>query len=415
MLFRAHYFLSVGFLFVHAFAHAKSYGLQDVHKKALSHVYQTQIQKLQVESSQEQLDQAYGSILPSVSLRADHSRIDPISGIPGFDVEASQAAVNISQPLLRGLREYSALSIAQERLEQEMITRDVVKREILFQVAQAFYSLLIQDKELSNTKRQIELTQERVEDLEKRVEIGRSRKAELLLAESQLANTRSQLQGVERERSRWVTELERLTGLKVQNISLEPLSKKKLELRSLQNYLSKIDGLPEIQQAQQRIAVSDSEIELQKRYHLPDLTLDGNVYLARTGFREDSVWDMSVNLVFPLYEGGQVSSRVKQATIVKNQESLRLRELKRNLSSEIKELYSFVQLDLERLQVTKRAVDLSRENYEEQRKEYNLGLVTNLEVLQSLDAYIESQKRYDRLILEAGYNLSVLKAKVGVL
>lgn len=415
MLFRARSFFCLWSFLICNFANAKALGLQEVHQKALSHVYETQIQKLQVENSQEQLDQAYGSILPSVSLRASHSRLDPISGIPGFDVKASQAAVNISQPLLRGLREYSALSIAEERLEQEMITQDVVEREVLFQVAQVFYSLLIQDKELANTKRQIELTRERVEDLKKRVEIGRSRKAELLLAESQLANTQSQLQGVERERARWLTELERLTGLDAQDVTLKPLSQEGLKLESLQNYLLKIEGLPEIQQAQQRIAVSDSEIELQKRYHLPDLTFDGNVYLARTGFREDSDWDMSVNLVFPLYEGGQVNSRVKQATIVKNQESLRLRNLKRNLSAEIKELYSFVRLDLERLQITKKALELSRKNYEEQRKEYDLGLVTNLEVLQSLDAFIESQRRFDRLILEAGYNLSVLKAKSGIL
>lgn len=415
MLFWVFSFFSFGFFLLPVLAETKTMGLHEVHQKALTHVYETQIQKLQVDNSQEQLDQAYGSILPSVSLRAEHSRLDPISDIPGFDVKATQAAVNISQPLLRGLREYSALSVAQDRLEQEMITQDVVEREVLFQVAQVFYSLLIQEKELSNTKRQIELTRERVEDLKKRVEIGRSRKAELLLAESQLANIESELQGVERERAKWLTELERLAGLKAEEVKLEPLPQAELKLQSLPAYLSKIEELPEIQQAQKRIAVSDSEIELQKRYHLPDLTFDGNVYLARTGFREDSVWDMSVNLVFPLYEGGQVSSRVKQATIVKNQESLRLRNLKRSLSSEVKELYSFVQLDLERLEITKKALELARENYEEQRKEYNLGLVTNLEVLQSLDAYIESQRRLDRLILEAGYNLSVLKAKTGTL
>ena len=389
--------------------------LKELHEMSLAYVYETKIQKLQVEKSQEQLDQAYGSILPSVSLRAGHSRIDPISGIPGFDVKASQASINLSQPLLRGLREYSALSIAQERLDQEMITEEVLKRDILFQVAQVFYSLLIQDQELTNTKKQIELTRERVQDLKKRVEIGRSRKAELLLAESQLAIVESQIQGVERQRSRWFVELERLSGLKAENVKLSPIPSDELGLEKLSNYLSKIEELPEIQQAQKRIDLSQSEIELQRRYHLPDLTFDGNVYLARTGFREDSAWDVSVNLVFPIFEGGQVNSRVKQASIVKNQERLRLQNLKRNLGAEMKELYSFVELDIQRLKMTKKAVDLSRRNYQEQRKEYNLGLVTNLEVLQSLDAFIEGQKQLDRLALEAAYNLSVLKAKAGML
>lgn len=393
---------------------AQMLSLDQVYQRALQHVYEVKIQEEQSKQSAEQLKQAYGSVLPSVSFRARHIRTDPISGIPGRDNKATTASLFFSQPLLQGLREYSALSIARKQVNQQEFTKGVVQREVLFQVARVYYSLLIDQKDLTNTKRLLELTRERVKDLKERVRIGRSRTSELLLAESLLASVESRSKNLERELARWETEIERLTGLKPP-FNLSSPKTDEIELKELAYYLSQIQSLPEVLSAQSEVEISENQIQLQKRFHMPDLTVDGNYYVERTGFQKDSEWDISVNFSMPLYEGNNVNSRVRQAAAQKNVATHQLMNLQRSLEAEIKELYALIDLDKRRIEVTKRAFDLGQRNYREQQREYNLGLVTNQEVLQALNSFIENQQSLDRLLLETAYNYTVLKAKVGEL
>lgn len=404
-------FLSFLFPFLSS---AQNLSLEQVYKRALQHVYEVKIQEQQSLQSAEQLKQAYGSVLPNVSLRARHIRTDPITGIPGRDNKATTASLFFSQPLLQGLREYSALSIAREKVNQQEFSKGVVEREVLFQVARVYYSLLIDQKDLANTFRLLELTRERVRDLKERVRIGRSRTSELLLAESLLASVESRTKNLERALARWETEIERLTGLRPP-YELSAPNTNEIELKELVYYLSQIQSLPEILTAQSEVAISEKQIQLQKRFHMPDLTVDGNYYLERTGVQQDSAWDISVNFTMPLYEGNKINSRVRQAAAQKNVATHQLMNLKRSLEAEIKELHALIDLDKRRIEVTKRAFDLGQRNYREQQKEYNLGLVTNQEVLQALNSFIENQQALDRLLLETAYNYTVLKAKVGEL
>lgn len=401
------------FLFPFA-SFAQSMNLDQVYKRALQHVYEVKIQEEQKEQSAQQLKQAYGSVLPSIALRARHIRTDPITGIPGRDNKATTASLFFSQPLLQGLREYSALSIAKEQLNRQSFIQSVVQREVLFQVARVYYSYLIDQKDLENTKRLLDLTQQRVRDLEERVRIGRSRTSELLLAQSQQATVESRAKNLERELARWQTELERLTGM-TPPYQFNTPSSDGIELKDLDFYLAQVSQLPELLSARSEVEVSEQQIKLQKRFHLPDLSVDGNYYLERTGAQADSEWDISVNFTLPLYEGNTVNSRVKEAAAQRNEATHRMMNLKRSLEAEIKELYSLIDLDKKRIEVTRRAVSLGQRNYREQQKEYNLGLVTNQEVLQALNSFIENQQVLDRLLLETAYNYTVLQAKVGEL
>src|SRR5690606_30111772 len=47
--------------------------------------------------------------------------------------------------------------------------------------------------------------------------------------------------------------------------------------------------------------------------HYPSLDFVGNYYLSRTGVLESSDWDVGFALSIPLYEGGSVSSSVREA------------------------------------------------------------------------------------------------------
>jgi len=391
----------------------KTISFDEAYRLALNYSLQRQISAEQVEIQREQLSQAKGSLLPAVSLRMRHFRQDSLQGQSFADNDQTSTALNFSQPLLRGLREYTALGIAEDSVLRAELGERLEQRQILFQLARVYYSLLIDMADLKNTQELYKLTRERVVDLKERVNIGRSRKSESLLAQSQLVTVESRQKTLERNLKILWTEFFLLTGI---NHELELIKPPQMDkMQELGAYLARMEQLPEIQRAKLELKISDQQVQLQKRYHYPDLTFDGNFYLQRDGVQRERDWDMSINLNFPLFEGFNVQSRVREAVLSRNQSTHAMLNIQRQLESEIRELYSLIDLDLSRLDVTKRAVDLARQNYQEQRREYNLGLVTNQEVLQALNSFIENQQVFDRLQLESAYNFQILKAKVGEL
>lgn len=385
--------------------------LNDVFNRVREYSLTRNISEQELEISKEQYSQAKGSILPTVALRVRHFRQDPIVGQNFADNYQTSTFLNVSQPLLQGLREYTALGIARQTVDRAQTVIANVERELLFNTARLYYGLLIEQSDLKNLVDLQELTRERVNDLKERVKIGRSRQSELILAESQLITLQSRQKSIERNLASLWSEFELLTGM-TERPALSSTTET-LQLESLGSYLSRLEQLPELQQARIDIELSQKQIELAKRFHYPDLTFDGNYYVQRDGVQRLRDWDLSLNLRFPLFEGFRVQSRTREAALRKNQSTLQYENTKRMLESEIREIYSTLEIDINRVNVTKRAVDLARKNYDEQRREYNLGLVTNQEVLQALNAYIENQQSYDRLRLESAYNAIVLKAKVG--
>jgi outer membrane protein TolC len=398
-------------LFVSPLIDAQELTLNDVYQRAKEYSLSRDSSEQDLEISREQYSQAKGSVLPSVSLRMRHFRQDPIAGQNFADNDQTSTFLNVSQPLLQGLREYTALGIARQSIDRAQVMIENVERNLLFSSARLFYGLLIEQSDLKNLIELQNLTQERVRDLRARVNIGRSRQSELILAESQLVTLQSRQKSIERNLASLWSEFELLTG--ISNRPAFSMKTDSIELGTMGSYLGRLEHLPELQRAKIDIEISDKQVELARRYHYPELTFDGNYYVQRDGVQRLRDWDMSLNLRFPLFEGFRVQSRTREAALRKNQSMIEYENTKRLLESEIREIYTTLEIDLNRVTVTKRAVDLAKRNYDEQRREYNLGLVTNQEVLQALNAYIENQQSYDRLRLESAYNATVLKAKVG--
>lgn len=401
----------IGCLLVLPSVEAAPLKLKDVYEAALNYSLERQIERENVALNEERYSQAKGAVMPTVSLRARHFRQDRIQGQNFADNQQTSTFLNISQPLFQGLREYTALGIARENVTRAEKVVESYERQLLFEVARVYYSLLIDQRELVNTRELMKLTKQRVDDLRARVEIGRSRTSELILAQSQLVTVESREQSLERNLAILWTDFELLTGLTTRPQLEAPTGE--ISLDTLGAYLAKMDNLPELQRARLDVELADRQVELAHRFHYPDLVFEGNYYVQRNGVQGEREWDMSLNLQFPLFEGFRVQSRTREAALQRRQSVLQLNQLERTLQAEIKELHGTLEVDLNRVTVTERAVSLARRNYEEQRREYNLGLVTNQEVLQALNAYIENQQSYDRLKLESAYNAVILKAKVG--
>ena len=139
----------------------------------------------------------------------------------------------------------------------------------------------------------------------------------------------------------------------------------------------------------------------------------GNYYLQKTGPSGDIKWDAQLALTLPLFAGGANLSRVREASSIERQGTLELVRIRRLAGQDIRVLYTRVRTDLAQVAALSTAADLAERNYAEQSSDYRLGLVTNLDVMQSLANAKDSRRSADRASWTLKADLAALEAAAG--
>jgi outer membrane protein len=365
---------------------------------ALQRSESTAIQLQQIQQAEERYRQADAALLPTISGAVSYTWQDPLPpGSPQTPSNLSQqhvSQITASQPLFRGMREYAALRQTQDLLAAQRQDYRQAQLALYKDVLQNFYTILALESDLANYQEEIRLNRERERDIRARVRIGRSRDSELLNEQSSISTlqaTVEQLRGqlqVAREAFAFLSGLDALTALH----DSMPVPD---NLEPLPAYLSGIQHRPDVHAAQQRLVAASEGIAIARGEHYPSLDLNANYYLDRPGYLADSKWDVQLSLTVPLYAGGSIQSKVREAGAQRNQAELTQSQVLRLADQEIRSLYQSVSSNLSQLQALAKATATSRKSYAAQVRDYRLGLVTNLDVLQALTEYQQNQRSLD--------------------
>jgi outer membrane protein len=167
-------------------------------------------------------------------------------------------------------------------------------------------------------------------------------------------------------------------------------------MEPLSYYLKDVQQRADVQAARQRLVAATEGITVARGQHWPSIDLNANYYLERPGYLNESKWDVQLALTIPIYTGGTISSQVREAGSVRNQAELTKTLVLRQARQEIRSLYQSVTLNLEQLRALKNATTAARKNYLAQQHDYQLDLVSNLDVLQALTSYQQNQRTLDR-------------------
>lgn len=374
--------------------------LDDCYAAALKRSENVATQAELIEQAEEKARQAKGGLLPSVSAIASRRWQQPVENGTGNAISpATQdlAHLNLSQPIFRGLREFAALRQAGALRAAALHLYRQAEILLYRDVAQAFYSVQSLERDLANVESQVGLFGQRVRELEERIRIGRSRVSEKLTIQASQAGLRSQIEALKGQLEVAREALAFQTGLPAD----VPLREEKAVASPgpplpLERYLARIDERPDVQAGRSQVAAAEEGVSVAKGAHLPSLDLGGNLYLTRPGLLRDSHWDVTVGLSIPIYAGGILQSRVRESASQEAQAELALSRARRLAEQEIRALHATVSSGLKQLQALEDAARLSEGNYSQQSREYRLGLVTNIDVLQALITAQESRRALDR-------------------
>jgi outer membrane protein len=391
---------------------AKDYTLKEVFDLALINQRTQEINLSQTEIAEAQKGQIKGALFPTISLRGIYSEIEPLppSRLSAFTrTNQYNYGLRLNQPLFRGKAEYAALNRANLNLKQTEFENQLREMAIYREVIQSFYNLLFTQSDLKNLEELSTHSFKRLSEIRNRAKIGRSRQGELLEAESQYARVLVNLDEAKRNYEFEKINFERLTNLKEDyQLIMAPIEEKDETDFDLGAH-------PQIKSLSVNLDLTKEDLTIARSTHWPELNLEVNRYFNRTGILEDSSWDYSLNFNWRLFEGGVAASRSEEALNRQRLTSLELENTKNILNSNIKQLHSNFDYYQTQLKEAQKSVTASEKAWKLSQSDYQVGLVSNLDVLLALNNFIENKRIYERLKIQKEITAHFLKAEMGVM
>ena len=352
-----------------------------------------------IRQAEERYKQANSALRPTVNGVASYTRQDPI---PAGELSTSTspnrqslAKLTATQPLFRGFREFAALRQTKALLGAQDQDYRNARTQLFMDVTQNFYTVLSIEQDLKNFGEEINQNIDREKELNGRVRIGRSRIGEVLFVQSTISTLRAQVEQLQAQLGTAREAFAFLSGLASTTL-LRDTEDLPVNLEPLDDYLARLELRPDVSASRQRLSAAQENTKVARGAHLPSLDLNANRYLERTGNLKDSTWDVGIALTVPIYAGGLLQSKVSEAVSQLTQAELNASQASRQAEQEIRSIYQSVVFDRSQLDALEKATESARKNYEAQRRDYRLGLVTNLDVLQALTAFQENQRALDR-------------------
>jgi outer membrane protein len=368
----------------------------------------------QIRQSTEKKKQAIGALLPSVRFVATETRIDaPSAGMinRAFVLNRQYStAFRLEQPLLRG-GSLAALELTEEEILLNKFFKNFQHLNLYQVVLRNYFDLVRATHDLQLLNELLFLSEKREKELKYLTKLGRSRKSELIQAEAQSLGVKAKIYeaGIFLNQSR--ENLKYLSGLEVNEIL--PVGHFNEEIPNSAQFESLISKRPDVLMKDQEIAMAQKQVTIAKGGHYPSVDFFSNYYVDRTGILQTSDWDFGVSISLPLFQGGSVQASVRESLERKREAELSQLELKRSLKRDLSILYkNYLQLR-EQLKTLQLTVTKTKEAYELNLRDYELGQITNLEVLQSMNLYIENKRTYQSLLVEAHAQWKNLEAFSG--
>lgn len=355
----------------------------------------------QVKQSEEAVDQIRGNIFPTISLNATYLRqprlADPIAAAI-FPEEQTTTNIELTQPLFRGFREFAALDRQKDLRSAQKNTHLVQMIDIYQQVAASYLDVLSLQQDIRNLEAQQKIYKDRVRDLQGRARRGESSSTETLTAQSTAAALDAEYQ-IQNSRLRSAREnFSLLTGLPAETeVTDLPENETKQSLKSLEDYLGRIEDRPDMKASKMMASAADEEVAIAKGAHWPTIDLTGNYYFTRPeGFSEDLDWDVQLRATLPLFEGGVTQSKVRMAVLQRSEKDLAANQMRRKAEAEIKSLFDALRMRVDQLKALKLASDLSEKNYQLLLRDSRRGLARSLDVQMGLTEYRLAKRNYDQ-------------------
>ncbi|MBR31664.1 MAG: hypothetical protein CMN77_10125 [Spirochaetaceae bacterium] len=269
-------------------------------------------------------------------------------------------------------------------------------RELLFRdVGEVYFQVLEYRKTIQILQEEQAALRGRIGELARRVNIGRSSQGELLAAQSEYSSSRIELERIKGLEATSLELLAFLMAVPAEEIVLADPGELPSQ-DSLTAYLEKVEDRKDLRAAMKSLEAERSRMQVEEGGHYPQANVEGSYYASqKPDYGRD--WGITLSIEIPIFQGGNTYYSVKESRAQVRKSELQLEALKRSASYEIRSAYVDYINSLSRLALLRESVQISRATYYVQVRDYRLGIVTNLEVLNALRGFHAARRELTRM------------------
>lgn len=336
--------------------------------------------------------EALSPLLPQAFFHSTYFRQENDFRLPGggsspfFLDEQRTSRFQVVQSLFR-LGSY--LAVAQAASVIQAAEAQLRAERLLVEEATAalFYEALTAERQRDTFDAAAGRDRERLREVQARVASGLARRTEVLFVETDLARTQAALADATERVASSRERLGLLVGRPVRGALVEPVPPAAetpglLAARPLGGLIERAFAeRPDLQALQQQIEIQEGGRLVALGAYAPTLDLTANGYTHRDGTSKDVDWDVSVDLVVPLFEGLLTSARVREAESRKRQAELLFRAQGRAIAADVASAYHALRAAGSARVSQAEALRSAEENFRLLEAEYGVGLSTNIELV----------------------------------
>ncbi|HTY13308.1 MAG TPA: TolC family protein [Candidatus Omnitrophota bacterium] len=376
---------------VHAANNDAAVTLDDCYRAALKQSETVATQQETIHQAEEHYRQALAVMLPNLGLGYSLQKLDSLP-----DQDTGKAYLSL--PLFRGFRDFATLKQNQSVITSQKQAYRWAALQLYGDVSQAFFLAISLEQDLAILQKESGLYDQRVKDLSARVAIGRSRRTDVLSVQAARAALAGQIEQVKAQLMAAREMLSFLTG-RPSDIKLSDQAGQDGELGDVGRYLKMLEQRPDIGAAKANVEAAEKNVEIANGAMLPSADLAGNAYLNQPhGPGLYDKWDAQISVTLPVFTGWYNTSKKAEAGSLLKQSRIALQLVKRQAEENLRTVYEQVASDREQIARFGEAARLAEQNYKAVAGDYELGLVSNLDVLTALTSYQDASRSLNRAV-----------------
>jgi outer membrane protein len=375
------------------------------------------------QAGREKLPQGRSLLMPSINLSANTTMNGqnvkylgyPLTALTGdYRYNSNGYGVSLVQPLYRQ-QNWLAYSESELQVAQAEVQLKIAEQDLILRVAQAYFDVLIAQDSVQLAGAQETAISEQLEQAKRSFEVGSATITDTLEAQARYDLTSAQQLAAQNN-----LEIKRNAMQQLINAMPGELSHlgKAFKLETPQPVdMEKWVNEAQLNNLQLAIAqagaeIAEKEVARNRGGHYPTVDLVANYSTNNMGgslASDTTAKSIGVQLNFPLFQGGLVNSKLREAEANRERAKQELENARRNVAQQARQAYLGVVSGVAQVHALQQALTSSESVLEASKLGHEVGVRTNLDVLNAQQQLFSTRR--DLYQAQYDYLLSQLRLK----
>jgi outer membrane protein len=382
-----------------------------------------------INSASYKIEEARSGFYPQFSFDASYTRLGNIPEfetpaltfgdlqIPAISIKSGtennyNLKLSYQQPLFTWGKIRNGYNVSQHGLALSRETYRLNKQEVKFNVVALFYNIILARDLIKVREESIGSLQDHLKTVQDRYDKGYASEFDVLRAKVQLANAQPPLVQAKNLYKTALDNLKNLLGIALtDSIMVEgELVYEPMEVNQSQAEEYALKNRSELNQIRQQKRISQLSLAIAKAGNKPSIVGAANLLYERPFYSIDewkTDWNVTLALNIPLFDGFLTRSKVRQAKSDLKQLDVSESQLEDYVKLEITQAISDLNLAQENILSQQENVNQAKESLRIANVQYQNGVLTNLELLDTEFALTVAETNY----LQALSDYTIAKAK----